>query len=126
MALRYKVLERFSEEARRKVAERVFNRPRHKDIGEFGVLRYYACEQGDCIFAALLKADGIPLQSHAPQDETVARKLGIAGGYQLLQIGNIMRINDEGLLATPAAVRALLLGDDAPAGAASGGEGVQT
>lgn len=109
MQPKYKVLTRFSAETRQKVAERVFNTPRQKPVGDGWTSHtYYVCEQGDCIFAALIKAEGIPLRSHAPQDSTVARKLGVSDGESMFEIALIMQTNDRGHLATPAAVRELL------------------
>lgn len=106
----YKVLERFSEEARRKVAERVFDRP----IVTAGNLypSRYACADGLCIMAALLKADGKPTKDTHPEPGTIARKLGTKAIDNICDIGSITHMNDTGALATPAAVRELLLGGD--------------
>jgi hypothetical protein len=115
--LKYRVLSRFSEEARRNVAARVFNKPRW--VQGAGIVN--TCEEGRCIMAALFAAHGTPTRSKTPTFRLVESKLR-ATDAEGDEIGAIMEANDRGEFATPAAVRALLLGDAAPTGAASGGE----
>jgi hypothetical protein len=102
MQPKYKVLERFSEQTRRKVAERVFDR-----VVQTYPYRY-ACADGVCIMAALLEADGLPMRRTHPDPEQIARKLGTRAMEAVCEIAEITYLNDTGQLATPEAVRELL------------------
>lgn len=104
MAPQFKVLERFSLTTRELIAGRVFNRYRWGTHG-----RYYACEQGDCVMAALCHAEGTPLNTHTPTDRTLRRKLGVSTS-EYAELSAIIEANDKGWYATPEAVRSLLLG----------------
>lgn len=114
MALRYRILERFSQEAREAVAGKAFN-PSPRSYGA------YVCREGRCVFGALLTADGHLAVWPTPDSYEIAARLGVRDQHELeLEISAIMDLNDGGKLRTRAAVRALLLGDAATP--APGGE----
>jgi len=113
MALRYKVLEKFSREALEDAASRAYN-VKHKYGG-------YVCEKGDCVMAVILRHDLLKLDpdNHQPSPLRIASLLGIDYDedddepQEVTELVEITRMNDLGKLATPEAVRALLLGEEA-------------
>lgn len=121
--LEYKVLERFSEAARREAASRVYDQPTVPKYGWSGM----ACQKGDCVMAVMLRADGFPLpeEEHTPDSTTIAKLLGLPVPREddydynleeefphILELDEIITANDRGHLQEIEAVRGLLLGEE--------------
>lgn len=129
MAPQFGILEKVSEEARRAVANIAFAQ-RDDDC------RSYVCKRGDCVWGALLRAEGEEEATGVLAAWEVAPLLGVPvytdwrrGEFspEYKEICQIIDLNDGGKLRTRAAVRTLLgIADTppppAPRTGAAGGE----
>lgn len=108
--MKYKVLERFTPEARADAAAHVYDQRRQGN---------YVCADGLCVLARLVRFDyperwrEVANESATPEPFQVAAILGlldggtIAGRDEYREIIALVESNDKGRLATPEAVAAL-------------------